>query len=86
MHILNYSTSKLVKYDDFAKAPYISTIIRLHGCCLFFSVVRMRQMMWTGDSLDAVGNNHIIIVFAQTTVSMEVNPRMEVTLYKENTN
>ena len=37
-------------------------------------------MMWAGDHLNAVSNTHIILVFAQTTVIMEVNPRMEVTL------
>ena len=39
-------------------------------------------MMQTGDILDAVGNTHSILSFAQTTVSMEVNPSMEVTFVK----
>ena len=34
--------------------------------------------MQTIDILDVVGNNHKIIVFLNTTVSMEVNPHMEV--------
>ena len=42
----------------------------------------MERMMRTGVSLDEVGNNHEIIVFAQTTVSMEVNPYAEVKFYK----
>ena len=37
----------------------------------------MTHMMRTGDSWYEVGNTHIIIVFAQTEVSMELNPRME---------
>ena len=37
-------------------------------------------MMRTGDFLDVVGNIRIIILFVQTTVRMEANPRMEVTL------
>ena len=35
--------------------------------------------MRTGDSLDALRNTHINKVFSQTTVSMEVNPWMELT-------
>ena len=30
----------------------------------------MKRMMDTGDSLDDVGNNHIILVFAQTNVGI----------------
>ena len=40
----------------------------------------MKQMMQAGALLDAVGNTHIILVFAQITVSMELKPQMEVTL------
>ena len=35
-----------------------------------------------GDCVDSVGNNHIIIVFEQMTVIMELNPWMEVKLCK----
>ena len=42
--------------------------------------VRMKRMMCTGDLLDALGIDHIILVFSHTDVSMEVKPRMEVTL------
>ena len=37
-------------------------------------------MMQTGGFLGAVGNTHRILVFSQTTVRMEVIPRMEITL------
>ena len=84
MDILNSSTSKFVTSVEFAKAPSLSTLTRLHGCCSFFGVFRMKSMMLTGDFLDAVGNTHSILVFAQTTVSMEVNPRMGFTFLKEN--
>ena len=80
MDTLNYSISKFVTYVDFSKALYSSTITRLNGCCSLFSVVRMKLMMQTGALLDAVGNNHIIIVFAQTTVRMEVKPQTKVML------
>ena len=80
MHILNHSTSRLVKSINFSKAPSSSTLIFFHGCCSLFSIVRMKQMMLTGAHLDEVVNTHIIIFFAHTTVSMEVNPRMEVSL------
>ena len=40
----------------------------------------MKQMMQTGALLDAVGKKHSILVFAQITVSMEVNLRIEVAL------
>ena len=36
--------------------------------------------MRTGDFLYVVGNTRRTIVFAQKKVSIEVNPRMEVTL------
>ena len=39
-------------------------------------------MILAGDLLDAVGINQIIIVFAYTTVSIEVKPWMEFTSYK----
>ena len=44
----------------------------------------MTRMMRIGDILDAVGNTHIILVFSQTTMSMEVNQRTEVTFVKGN--
>ena len=65
---------------DFSKALYSSTITRLNGCCSLFSIVRMKLMMQTGALLNAVGNNHIIIVFAQTTVRMEVKSQTKVML------
>ena len=37
-------------------------------------------MMRIGALLDIVGYPHRILVFAQTDVSIEVKPRMEVTL------
>ena len=36
-------------------------------------------MIQKGDILYAGGNNQRVLLFARTTVSMEVNPRMEVT-------
>ena len=39
---------------------------------------------YLGACMDAVGNTNNILVFAQTKMSMEVNPHMEDTLYKEN--
>ena len=80
MDILNSSTSKLVTSVDFSKAPYLSTLTRLHGCCSLLAVIRMKRMIHTGDFLDAVGNIHSIIFFAQTAVSMEMNPQIEFTL------
>ena len=80
MDIFNLSTGKLVTTVDFSKSPYSSTLTHLHGFCSLFNVVRMKQMMHTVAHLDEVVNTHSIIVFAQTTVSMEVNPQMEVVL------
>ena len=82
MDIWNESKGKLVTSVEFANAPYSSNLIHLHGCCSFFNVVRVKRMMRTWDFLDSVDNNHIIIVFVEMTVSMELNPRMKVTLYK----
>ena len=70
MDILNSSTSKLVTSAELAKAPSLSIITRLNGCCSFFNVVRTKLMIYTDTSLDAVGNNHIIIVFEQKTVTV----------------
>ena len=78
--ILNSSISKLVTSVEFFKAPSSSTLTRLHGCCSLLSVFRKKRMMRTGACLDTVGNTHIILVFSHMTVSMEVNPWMEVTL------
>ena len=78
--IFNLSTSKFVTSLEFLELLYSSNITRLHGCCSFRIVVRMKRMMHTGDFLGAVGNTHIIIVFAQITLIMEVKPQMEVTL------
>ena len=82
--MLNSSTSRLVAFVEFYKAPYPSTLTCLHGCCSFFNVVRMKRMMWKGVSLYSVENTHIIVVFTHTTVNMEVNPRMEAPLYNQN--
>ena len=54
----------------------------LHVCMVVVnsSFFGMKRMMHMGDLLDAVGNTHIILVFAHTAVNMEVKPQMEVTL------
>ena len=80
MDILNLSTSKLVTSIEFSKSPSSSNIIRFHGWCSFFNVVRMKRTMQKGYNLDAVGNTRSIIVFSHKTVSMEVNPWREVIL------
>ena len=80
MDILNSLISKFLTSVEFSKVPSSSTLICFHRCYSFFSVVRMKRMMRTGALLDAVGNTHSILVFAQTTVRMEVKPKIEVTL------
>ena len=80
MDILSPSISKFATYVEFAKAQSSLTLARLHVCCSLFRVVGMKQMVQTGDLLDAVWNTHSILVFAQTNVIMEVNPRIEVML------
>ena len=80
MDILNSSTSKFVTSVEFSNALYSSTLTSLHGCCSFRSVVRMKRLMRTGALLDLVQNTYSILVFANTTVSTEVKPRMEVML------
>ena len=40
----------------------------------------MKQIMQAGDSLDELGNTQSILDFEHRTVSMEVNPCMEVKL------
>ena len=80
MENFNSSTNKFVTYVEFDKAPSSSTLTRLHGCCSLFSVISMEHIMRKGDCLDAVGNKYSLIVFSQTTVIMDVYPRMEVTL------
>ena len=84
MEMLNSSTRKLVTSVEISNMPYLSNLTCLHGCCLFFNVVRMDRMMRERASLDSVGDTHSIIVFVKTKVSMEVIPRMKVTLYKAN--
>ena len=69
MNILNSSTSKLVTSIEFSKARYSSTLTIFHGCCSSLNFVRTKRMMRTGAHL--------------YEVSMEANPRMEVTLHKE---
>ena len=41
-------------------------------------------MMGTGVCLDSVVNTHIVLVFFQDIVSIEIKPWTEVTLYKSN--
>ena len=41
-----------------------------------FYVVGVKLIMQKGARLDAVGNIQIIIVFAHTRVSMELDPRI----------
>ena len=53
--------------------------MRLNGFCSLFNVVSMKGMIQTGDILDAVGNNHRVLVFEHTIAIMEVKPWMEVT-------
>ena len=79
MDVFNSSASELVKYVEFAKAQYSSTLTCLHGCCSLFNVVRIYQMMGTGDCLDVVGNTHIILFFSHKIGSTEVNQCTEVT-------
>ena len=78
MDILKSSTIKFVTSVEFYNALSSSTLMRLHGCCSFIIFVRMKRMMQTSDLLDAFGKTHSILVFVQTTVSMEVKPHMEV--------
>ena len=80
MNIFNSSTNKFVTSVDFSNAISSSNLTSFHGCCSFISVIRTKQMMRTGALLDAVGNTHIILEFYQTNLSMDVKPRMEVTL------
>ena len=58
--MLNSSTSRLVTFIDFTKAQSSSTLTSLYWCCSLFNVVKMEQMIRTGDHLDAVGNTHIL--------------------------
>ena len=80
MDILNLPTINFVTSVYFSKAPSSPTLIRLHGWCSFFGIFIMNCTMLKRAYLDAVGHTHIILVFSQTTVSLEVNPQMEVTL------
>ena len=68
VEMLKSSTTKLVTYVEFLKAPSLSTLTHLYGWCSLFNVFKINQMIPTGDSLDSVGNTHIIIVLEQTTV------------------
>ena len=80
MDISKYSKSKLVTSVEFYKATSLLTLICLYGCCSLLGVVRIKRTIQKGDFLYVVGNTHIILVFAQPTVSMEVNSQIEVTL------
>ena len=75
--MVNYSMRKFVTSVEVSKAPFSSTLTRLHGCYSLLSVVRMERMIRTGSLLYTVGKTHRIIVFADTTVIMEVNSHME---------
>ena len=79
MDIFNSSTRKFITSLEFSRAPSSSTFRRFHRYFSLFSVARMKGMMQKCDFLDAVVNTNRIIVFAQTTVSVEVNPHMGVT-------
>ena len=84
MYMLKWSTRRFLTYVEFAKAPYSSTLTHLHVYCSFLNFVRMKWMLWTGASLDTIGNTHIIIVSSNKILIMEVNSHMGVTLYKAN--
>ena len=47
------SIIRLVKFIEFPKVPYSSTLKCVHGCLTFFNVIRMKRMMWIGEHLDA---------------------------------
>ena len=79
---LNSSASKLVTSVDFSKAPSSSTLTCLHGCCSLLNVTGMKRVVHTRYCFDSVGNTHSVLIFSQKTVSMEVNPWMEVTFNK----
>ena len=72
--------SKFLTSVEFSSSLSTSTLPCFHGCCSFISVFRTKRMMRTCALFGAVVNTHRIIVFPQTTVSMEVKPRMELTL------
>ena len=80
MYMLKSSRIRLVKSVDFSQAPSSSNLTRLHGCCSLVNSVIMKRMMQTVVRLGELGNTHSGIVFVHKTVSMEVNPRMKVTL------
>ena len=80
MNMLNSSSINLVTSVDFSKAPSLSNLTSFHESCSLLNVVRMNQIMHTGDMLDSVGNNHSIIIFYHTKLIMEVNPHMVFTL------
>ena len=60
------------------KEPSSSNLTHIHR---FF---KRKQIILTGGILDAVGKTQIILVFSHTEASMEVKPRVEFILYKEN--
>ena len=70
---------KVINTCWFSNEPSSSTLIYLHGWFSFFNVGRNNQMITTGDCLDSVGNIHIIIVFAYTTVLIGAKTLTEVT-------
>ena len=80
MAMIKYSTIRLVISVEFSKSTYLLMTTRLHGYYSLLNVARMKKMIQTGDILDEVGKNQIIIVFSHTTVIMEVKPRTRVTL------
>ena len=78
--IINYSTRMLATSTDFSQ---YAILVNSHVYTCFFSllnVVRMNQIIMTGDRLDAVWNIRSVLIFTHTIVGMEVNPWILFTL------
>ena len=80
MDMLEFLTRRLVTSVDFYEAPPSSTLTCLYECCLLLNFVRTKIIIQTGALLYEVGNTHRILVYAHTTLIMEVKPCTEVTL------
>ena len=80
MAIFNSLISKFVRSIEFFNEIHSSTLTCFHCCCEFVNVFRMKRMMRTGALLYSFENTHIILVFVQTTVSIEVKQWMKLTL------
>ena len=78
--MLKLSTRRLVTYVEFPEAPSALTLACLYACFSLPSVDIMKRIIHTGDLLDEVINYQSIIVFAHTTVIIEVKHWAEVTL------